>query len=258
MSSKMRRRMRALIPAVFGIMILSVLTAAPRAEVRIAYSVYIENNTELYLKVNLQQLKKEYGRNFYSNAAQTDVPPVSTRNLSFSAPPGDYRISVVPVKCGGYRMFPNKTYHVKIGTRHTNDRIILYDTDFGSSFIGPQCPDRIESQQREQNIPATERFAGSWTCPGRGWMKINQTDTSIWGKLGGEPGEAFGKNHRRGGSIEGKVVGDTMEITMKYGDETFTTSQMILSDGGKKLSGAWQWYDRYRNGKGSGTWSCHR
>lgn len=99
-------------------------------------------------------------------------------------------------------------------------------------------------------------FSGRWNCPGRGWMEVAQTGSKISGTLGGKKVDAF--TRREGGSFTGDVKERTLDFTMTYGDNTYTDSQMTLSEDGQSMEGPWQWYGSDKRLKSSGNWSCNR
>ena len=101
-------------------------------------------------------------------------------------------------------------------------------------------------------------FSGTWQCPGRGVLTIEQDEMLITAHFSGKnSGDHWGNTGRKGGSHSGTVRGQTATINGNYGDGTRGDETITLSADGKSFSGTWNWY-RGDQKLGSGTWGCHR
>jgi hypothetical protein len=134
------------------------------------------------------------------------------------------------------------------------------EVDLEISSLGPSPPepDRLRVKVSRLKRSRGSDFTGTWTCPGRGRIILSQVGGNVNGSVGGKDNEHFGRHHRNGGTVSGRVVDDVMNLTWSLGDGTTTISKSTLSENWNELNSHWTWYSSRGNKLSNGTMKCHR
>jgi hypothetical protein len=116
---------------------------------------------------------------------------------------------------------------------------------------------------------AAAAFGGTWACPGRGTLELNQNVATLSGGVSGksDQGERWGSKDRNGGTVKGAVQGTAAKIHIEHGDGTWVVANATLTEDKKSFSGKWLWcdakgikgaWDCKGEKKGEGNWSCKK
>lgn len=102
-------------------------------------------------------------------------------------------------------------------------------------------------------------FNGSWNCPGRGTITINQNGPAInGGSFGGIIGQDWAAPNNGIIAAGGTVNGQTMTAKLLHNTSNYSIVNAILTNNGQNFSGDWSWYSPSGVVLASGTWSCAR
>ena len=92
-------------------------------------------------------------------------------------------------------------------------------------------------------------FAGTWSCPDRGPVVIQQTENRITGSYSWD-----GRAGQGSGTFEGTANGSQMHVTLQQGGKPIAVVwDMTLSSDGARMDGTWT-----LNQSQSGGWGCVR
>ena len=95
----------------------------------------------------------------------------------------------------------------------------------------------------QQGVGGAGAFGGTWNCPGRGTLTLTQAGSGVTGTF----------TWNGGGSVSGRIVGNTVYVDARESRGVLSTWTMGVSADGTRIDGTWQ----IPNGPG-GAWGCTR
>ena len=102
-------------------------------------------------------------------------------------------------------------------------------------------------------------FGGTWTCPGRGTMTVNQNGAGITGgNFGGTVGQDWAAPNNGIIAAGGTVDGKTMTAKLLHNSGNYSIINVTLSENTLSFTGGWKWYSPGGALLASGAWSCNR
>lgn len=204
------------------------------AKLRFNHTVTVENNTELYVLIDVWECEAGGGWRGFA------VPPVSIRSKQFQLPPGCKNIEVRPDRCGNFKNFPIKVFQTQVSGTNLNTNIVLTDRVFGKSVILPQCPERMGNGGGGcPQIITAKDFLGVWSHKSWGDMNLKPSGSSVSGSYGYQNGQ-INNTRIEGRTLKGqwheKAQGDATKGPGDWGYFEFT-----LTGNCKSIDGKWKY-----------------